>query len=374
MAGIYIHIPFCKQACHYCNFHFSTNLQLKEAFIEALIKEMVLRKDYLQGQQVETVYFGGGTPSMLEAVEIRRIWEHLNQQFTITDGAEITLEANPDDLTAAKVQELRQTPVTRFSIGIQSFHEADLLYMNRAHNAAEAEACVKLAQDAGFDNITIDLIYGGPTLSDEGWQQNMIRTFALGIPHFSAYCLTVEPKTALADMVKKKKVADVDDAKAARHFSMLMEAVPAAGYEHYEISNFALPGRYSKHNSNYWKGAHYLGLGPSAHSFNGTSRSWNVANNAKYIKALTDNQLPLETEQLSLADQYNEYLMTSLRTMWGADMGYIEKNFGLEKRTQLLGEIGGFNGKLLLNLDKLTLANEGKLMADSIISELFDVN
>lgn len=286
MAGIYLHIPFCKQACYYCNFHFSTSLAQKDAMVQAILREIQLQQNYLDGLAVSSIYFGGGTPSILPEEDLQALLQALHQHFNITPDAEITLEANPDDLTAAKLAALKAAGINRLSIGVQSFHEEDLQWMNRAHNSQQATQCITLAQAAGFENITIDLIYGGPTLSDEGWAANVQQAIALKVPHLSCYALTVEAGTALDHFIKKKKMAAVDTDKAARHFEQLMQWMQAAGYEHYEISNFALPGWHSRHNSSYWQGKSYLGIGPSAHSFNGTSRQWNIANNTAYILSL----------------------------------------------------------------------------------------
>jgi len=315
MAGIYIHIPFCKQACYYCDFHFSTSLKYKDELIQALIKEIKLQKDYLAGETVETVYFGGGTPSVLNADEINILLNTITNLHTVSANAEITLEANPDDLSKEKLQALRQTSLNRLSIGIQSFFDEDLAWMNRAHRANEAESSVKRAQDTGFENITADLIYGYPLLTDQKWKYNLDKIFALDIPHVSSYSMTVEPRTALASFIKTKKQQPMDEQQSAEQFILLMDAMQAHGFEHYEISNFCKPGNYSRHNSNYWKGVKYLGLGPSAHSYNGETRQWNVANNAKYIVALEKSEIPAETETLSEANRLNEYIMTSLRTM-----------------------------------------------------------
>ncbi len=284
MAGIYLHIPFCRQACHYCNFHFSTSLKGKNDFVGALLKEMRLRKDYIGGEPVETIYFGGGTPSLLEAGELEAIMEGLRMHFVIDPGAEITLEANPDDIEGIRLEAWRVAGINRLSIGIQSFFEADLQWMNRAHNAVQAGECIRMAQEEGFRNISIDLIYGGPTLPDSHWMENVDRAIALQIPHLSCYALTVEPRTALDKMIQQHKKQDVSPDDQARQLLLLMDWMKQSGYEHYEISNFALPGHRSRHNSAYWQGKTYLGLGPSAHSYNGVSREWNVANNALYIK------------------------------------------------------------------------------------------
>jgi len=373
MAGIYLHIPFCRRACYYCNFHFSTSLGQKDALVDSLLQEMMLQQPYLQGQQVDTVYFGGGTPSLLDDADLRRIMEKLRQLFPISGQAEITLEANPDDLQPEKLQALKAIGVNRLSIGVQSFHEADLRWMNRAHNSTQALQCIQDAQAAGFHNLSIDLIYGGPTLSDEGWAENVQQAIALQIPHLSCYALTVEPGTALDHFIKQHKVAAVDPDKAARHFEMLVQWLAAAGYEHYEISNFALPGCRSRHNSSYWQGQAYLGLGPSAHSFNGHSRQWNVANNSSYINAIKEGKVPFELENLTPEMMLNEYIMTSLRTSEGCHLYLVEERFGTDKRRQLETASREFilAGKMVQQQDTLVLTPEGKLFADGIAAELF---
>lgn len=374
MAGIYLHIPFCKQACNYCNFHFSTSLRLKDDMIDAIIKEMGLHKSYLEGQTLETVYFGGGTPSLLSADELMRIWSALEEHFPNQDLKEITLEANPDNLTPEYIKALISTPINRLSIGIQSFHDKDLQYMNRAHNAREADYAVKAAQDKGFENISIDLIYGTPTMSDKEWTENIEKALVLGVPHISSYALTVEPKTALAHAIEKGKSKEPDNAQTAAQFEQLMENLKQAGYDHYEISNFALPGKHALHNTNYWRGKHYLGLGPSAHSFNTYSRQWNVANNPQYISSiLKDGKVPYEVEQLSFEDRFNEYIMTSLRTMWGADLSHIHHQFGDDVMDDFADQIKDYEqkGLMLVSKEKLVLTSKGKLFADKIASELF---
>lgn len=373
MAGIYIHIPFCKQACHYCNFHFSTSLQLKNDFIGALLKEVELQQNYLGNEVVKTIYFGGGTPSILSIENLWSILNSINTSFVIDPDPEITLEANPDDINPEKLQQWKQLGINRFSIGIQSFYDEDLQWMNRVHNAGEAEKCIKQVKAAGFNNFSIDLIYGGPTLSNEHWEQNISKAIELNVPHISCYALTVEPKTALAKMIELKKKETVDSEKQAQHFLILMDAMQKAGYEHYEISNFAIPGFRSKHNSSYWQGQKYLGLGPSAHSFNGSSRQWNIANNALYIQSLKRNELTFEKEELSVQTQLNEYIMTSLRTMEGLDLNYVTDKFGSNYSDKLLAE--SLHQKYQLNLrlhnSHIILTNEGKLFADGIASGLF---
>ncbi|MDP9077946.1 MAG: radical SAM family heme chaperone HemW [Bacteroidota bacterium] len=372
MAGIYIHIPFCKQACHYCDFHFSTSLKYKDDLLRALIKEIGLQKTYLAGESVETIYFGGGTPSILSADELNLLISTITKLHTVATNAEITIEANPDDLDKAKLQALRQTDINRFSIGIQSFFDEDLMWMNRVHRAAEAEASVKRAQDLGFENITVDLIYGYPLLNDTKWKYNLDKVFELDIPHVSSYSMTVEPQTALAAFIKKKKQAPMNDQQSAEQFVLLMDAMQSHGFEHYEISNFCKPGHYSRHNSNYWKGVKYLGIGPSAHSFNGETRQWNVANNAKYIQSLEKAEIPAETEVLTEADRLNEYTMTSLRTMWGLDLKKII-SIAAGADSPLIKAAEPFFEKRWIERteDIITLTPMGKLYADHIASELF---
>ena len=342
--------------------------------MSAIKREMVLRKNYLQGQTIETIYFGGGTPSLLSVNELMDIWKTLEENFPNQDLKEITLEANPDNLTAPYLKELKATPINRLSIGIQSFFDKDLAYMNRAHNAKEADYAVKAAQDMGFENISIDLIYGTPTMSDNEWLQNINTAAALGIPHISSYALTVEPKTALAHAIDKGKTKEPDNSQTANQFEMLMEQLQEAGYDHYEISNFAKPGKYALHNTNYWRNKHYMGLGPSAHSFDGSSRQWNIANNPAYIKSvIAENKVPFEIEKLSFADRFNEYLMTSLRTMWGADLQLITENFGTDVTTQLREDAKEYRERdwMIEEDNKLKLTKAGKLFADKIAGELF---
>ena len=372
MAGIYIHIPFCKQACHYCDFHFSTSQQYRPDIVKALAQEISLQKDYLNHAVIDTIYFGGGTPSLLESGEINFLLDTIAQHHQVNTGAEITLEANPDDLTREKVQSLRQTDINRFSIGIQSFFDEDLLWMNRAHRSNEAEASFKRVQDAGFSNITTDLIYGYPLLTHEKWEHNMNLTFALQVPHVSAYSMTVEPRTALAAFIKKKQTPPVNDQQSAEQFTRLMERMQQQGFEHYEISNFGKPGHHSRHNANYWKGVPYLGIGPSAHAFNGQSRQWNVANNAKYLQALAQNKLPAEVEHLTTVNRLNEYIMTSVRTMWGLDLDHLDTITLGASPILLKNAVPFFNNNWLSrNAQTLTLTPAGKLYADHIAAELF---
>lgn len=373
MAGIYLHIPFCKQACYYCNFHFSTSLAQQPALIKQMLREITLQQDYLAGQTVTSIYFGGGTPSLLSRNDLQQLLEKLYATFKIDPDAEITLEANPDDLSPEKLGELRAAGINRLSIGVQSFHEEDLRWMNRAHDSRQALQSIRDARDAGFDNLTIDLIYGGPTLSDEGWAANVQQAIDLGVQHLSCYALTVEPGTALDQFIRKKKVPVLDTDKAARHFEQLMQWTAKAGYEHYEISNFALPGWHSRHNSSYWQSQPYLGLGPSAHSFNGHSRQWNIANNALYIKSMERDAVPFELEELTPTMMLNEYIMTTLRTSLGCLLPTVAERFGTDKRDTLLKNARPFldKGWMVLRNEALVLTPEGRLFADGIASDLF---
>ena len=372
MAGIYLHIPFCRQACNYCNFHFSTSLARKNDFISALLKEISLRRDYLEGELVETVYFGGGTPSLLETEEIERILHALRSQFLLDAGAEITLEANPDDfdINPVRLRAWRQAGINRLSIGVQSFFEEDLRWMNRAHTASQALDCIRQAREEGFDNLSIDLIYGGPTLPDLHWMENVERAIGLGVPHLSCYALTVEPRTALDALIRRHETADVSPEDQARQFVLLMDWMAAAGYEHYEISNFALPGHRSRHNSAYWQGKKYLGLGPSAHSYDGVSREWNIANNTKYIG---EPGLVGEKEVLTAEQRLNEYIMISLRTVEGIDLRVMAERFGGELTEDLRrrAEKWVLGAKLRFAGESLQLTREGKLLADGIAADLF---
>src|SRR5687767_7833067 len=365
MAGIYIHIPFCRQACHYCNFHFSTSLQYKNELLTALLKETELQKEYLGNENVETIYFGGGTPSLLDTPDLGSQVDKIKNNYNVTVDAEITLEANPDDITEEKLIGWKKTGINRLSIGVQSFFEEDLVWMNRAHNAQQAIDNLQLTIKQ-FDNITIDLIYGHPLLTNEKWKQNVEKVIALNIPHISCYALTVEPKTPLSKMIKEKKKEDIQQEQQAEQFLLLMEWLEDAGYEHYEISNFSKPGFRSRHNSSYWQGKKYLGLGPSAHSFDGQSRQWNISNNARYSESLAKETIPFEKETLTPVQQINEYIMTSLRTAEGLDLNRVPGS-EFKLNSQKLIE----SGKLILRENKLILSKEGKLFADGIAAELF---
>jgi oxygen-independent coproporphyrinogen-3 oxidase len=373
MAGIYIHIPFCKKACHYCDFHFSTSAVYKNQMVQALRAEIGRRRDYTGTEEIETIYFGGGTPSVLGADELAMLIDEITYCYPVSSSAEITLEANPDDLNAQKVRELKQTPVNRFSIGIQSFFEEDLQWMNRAHSAAEAQSSIKRVQDAGFENITADLIYGYPLLSDEKWKFNIRELLSLQIPHISSYSMTVEPATALASFICKGKQKAMDESQSARQFQTLIDELDGAGFEHYEISNFAKSGWHSRHNSNYWEGVNYIGIGPSAHSFNGDSRQWNVADNMKYIQAILSGNIPYELEQLTPENRLNEYIMIALRTSKGMNLDTISRRFGGDYTALVKESLEPFLDKewATINDRTVTLSREGKLFADHIASELF---
>ena len=373
MAGIYVHIPFCRQACNYCNFHFSTSLKLQNDFLVALLKEIELRRDYTAGETIDTIYFGGGTPSLLPTAHIGRILEELRLKFTVDASAEITLEANPDDINPGRLAEWVRLGINRLSIGVQSFFEADLRWMNRAHNAAQAMACIPMAQDAGIRNISIDLIYGVPGMTDDNWQTNMAKAVALGVPHLSCYALTVEPGTALDSMIRKKKVTPVNNEDQARQFLLMTDFLQKEGFDHYEISNLSRPGWKSRHNSSYWSGVSYLGLGPSAHSFNGSSRQWNIANNALYIQALNNGGPSVEMELLNDQQRFNEYLMTSVRTSEGTDLGRALLMAGPVHAPVLLKYRDEFVGKgwISASEQRMVLTREGKLFADHIASEMF---
>ena len=375
MAGIYIHIPFCKQACHYCNFHFSTSLQYKNDFLAALLKEIQLQSanNYLQNQSIETIYLGGGTPSLLSNQEVKTIIDAIHQVFQVNPHAEITLEANPDDVSVEKLIGWKTSGVNRLSIGIQSLFDEDLQWMNRAHTATEAKQVIQKARVAGFETFTVDLIYGTPGLSDDKWKKNLDWVLQQDISHLSCYALTVEEKTPLFKQINQHQKQDIDPQQQRRQFLFLMDYMQLADFEHYEISNFAKPGHRSKHNSSYWHGTHYLGLGPSAHSFNGTSRQWNVANNQQYIQSLQQGLVPFEKEELTATQQLNEYIMTSLRLMEGCDLHFVQEKFGPEKATQLQQESMLFQQKnwLIEKNNHLILIREGKLFADRIASDLF---
>lgn len=383
MSGIYIHIPFCKQACHYCDFHFSTSLKKKDEMVLALAKEIALRKSEFQDDAVETIYFGGGTPSILQIADIRLLIDEVYRNYKVVDNPEITLEANPDDLTPILsfrgtrnlFKEFKAIGVNRLSIGIQSFFEDDLKLMNRAHNSEEAKSCLEIATQY-FDNISIDLIYGMPNMSNEKWLHNIETALSFNIPHISSYALTVEPKTALHTFIQKGIIPQLDDEVAQEHFHLLVDKLEENEFIHYELSNFGKENYFSKNNSSYWLGKKYIGIGPSAHSYNGISRSWNVSNNALYLKSIQENQLPLETETLTKTDRYNEYVMTGLRAIWGISLNRIETEFGKTYLDYLNQQAAKYIEDHLLFVDEniLRTTKSGKFLSDGIASDLFLLN
>ena len=373
-AGLYLHIPFCKKACVYCNFHFSVSLKNKSDLLRAMLTEIEQQRDYLKNTPISTIYLGGGTPSLLTADEINILFDTIYKFYPVNELKECTIEANPDDLDKNYLKALKNTPITRLSIGVQSFIESDLQYMKRAHTAQQADFCIKAAQDTGFTNLSIDLIYGTPGLTDAGWKSNLSKTKLLEIPHFSAYALTVEDKTALHSAIQKKKSEPVDPEQAAGQFEILAEFAALNGYDHYEISNLALPGKYAVHNTNYWLGMPYLGIGPSAHSFNGNSRKSNISNNALYTSELFSGRpSPGEIEELSTVQHLNEYIMTSIRTMWGCDLMHIGNKWGNEFAAEILKSTERLIERNLLTNEHqvLKLTPKGKLFADKIASDLF---
>ena len=385
MSGIYIHIPFCKQACHYCDFHFSTNLKKKDEMVLALAKEIEMRKSEFQDEIVETIYFGGGTPSILQIEDLKFLIDAVYRNFKVVENPEITVEANPDDLTENRIIELSKNKVNRLSIGIQSFFEDDLKLMNRAHNVEEAKNYLEIATQY-FDNISIDLIYGIPDssqsgeqakqMSNEKWLQNIETALSFGVPHISSYALTVEPKTALHSFIQKGIIPQPDDEVAQEHFQILVDTLSENGFIHYELSNFGKENYFSKNNSSYWLGKKYIGIGPSAHSYDGKNRGWNVSNNSRYIKSIQENKLPIEIETLTKTDRYNEYIMTGLRTIWGVSFERIEQEFGKTYLDYLNQQAAKFIEDHLLFVDDniLRTTKKGKFLSDGIASDLFLLN
>jgi oxygen-independent coproporphyrinogen-3 oxidase len=369
LAGVYIHIPFCKQACTYCNFHFATSLRRKNELVAALLGEMELRKHYLDKESVETIYFGGGTPSLLDTHDLELLVKKVYSTYTVTPAAEITIETNPDDVTEPRVTEWKAAGVNRLSIGVQSFFEEDLRWMNRAHSAQEAVRCVELAIKH-FDHITIDLIYGIPSLTNEKWKSNVNRSIALGVPHLSCYALTVEPKTPLDKMIRTHQTPNINPDDQLEQFLLLMEWMNDAGYEHYEISNFARPGFRSRHNSSYWQGKKYIGIGPSAHSFDNISRQWNVSNNHIYIDTIQKGNVPYEKEILTPVQKLNEYIMTSLRTIEGLDLNRLP-DATLIHELEVASRKFVQRGLMVQDNKHLRLTQKGKLVADGIAADLF---
>ncbi len=374
MSGIYIHIPFCKQACHYCDFHFSTSTKKKSQLVAMLCKELELRKDEI-GQKIQTIYFGGGTPSLLNSEELDLIFETIFENYEVSENAEITLEANPDDLTEEVIKMLDASPVNRLSIGVQSFFEADLKLMNRAHNSEEALKSLQLAKQF-FDNISIDLIYGIPGQSNDQWIENLDIALKLDIPHISSYALTVEPKTALEKFIEKGKVKPVEDETYREQFDILVNTLTCTGFEHYEFSNYGKPGYHSQNNMAYWMGKPYLGIGPSAHSYDGTFRKWNISNNSLYINSIEAGKLPQQTEQLSTTDSYNEYVMTRLRTKFGVSAHDIQAKFGEKYSIHFLKETDKFlKDELMQNVENtFHITSKGKFLSDGIAADLFYID
>jgi len=371
MAGIYIHIPFCKKLCFYCDFYHVISVADSSAFRVALIKEISLRKDYLGSETISTIYFGGGTPSVFSVEEIAAILGEIRNNFIVEYDCEITIELNPDDVSSSYLAGLKGLNINRISLGIQSWRDDDLKMMNRRHSAAQAEDALRDVFSAGFENVTVDLIYGIPGMTAKDWEANLDFTFSFGIKHLSAYHLTIEKGTVFGKMLEKGQMVEIDEDESSTLFNILIEKAEAAGFIQYEISNFGKPGYFSKHNSNYWKQVNYIGLGPSAHSFNGFSRQWNVKNLKGYIKSVNAGQPDFEKEELDLKTRFNEYIMTSLRTMWGIDLEYIEKTFEKEGYDYIINLAGKFKEYGLIKMDKktLVLTNQGKMISDNIISE-----
>ncbi len=375
MSGIYIHIPFCKQACHYCDFHFSTSLKKKDEMVLALVKEIKLRKSEFNEDIIETIYFGGGTPSILDVSDLRLLINAVYKYYKVVDNPEITVEANPDDLTKERIIELSINQINRLSIGIQSFFEDDLKLMNRAHNSEEAKQCLEFSTQY-FDNISIDLIYGVPNMSNEKWFQNIQTALSYNIPHISSYALTVEPKTALHSFIQKGIITKPDDEVAQEHFQILVDTLTENNFIHYELSNFGKENYFSSTNSGYWLGKKYIGIGPSAHSYNGEKRSWNVSNNSLYLKSISENKLPSTSEILSKTDRYNEYIMTGLRTIWGISLDRIASEFGATYLDYLNQQATRYIEDHLLFVDEniLRTTKKGKFLSDGIASDLFLLN
>ena len=373
MSGIYIHIPYCKQKCTYCNFHFSTNIKNVEEMISAMLVEIENKKNYFKKNEIHTIYFGGGTPSFIESKKLDELLEKIKSLYKIIDNAEITIELNPDDITESKLQELKSIGFNRLSIGVQSFFDEDLKFMNRSHSSQEAIDSIKLSQKSGFKNITIDLIYALPHLSNTNWEKNLTKINVLGIEHFSAYALTVEPKTKLDYLIKSKKINAISDDKVVEQFKILQEKTRNMGFIQYEISNFCKKENYSKHNSSYWKRKNYIGIGPSAHSFNGNQRQWNIKSNSKYIKKIKKKEKYFEVENISNVEKYNEYILTSLRTIWGVNHDYIKSNFDEKINLNFKNSVKKWlDTKNVINKNgHYNLTNKGMIIADSISSDLF---
>lgn len=372
MAGIYIHIPFCKTLCAYCDFYHIIAPPDEQPFVEALLKEAELQREYTGNQKISTIYIGGGTPSALPAASLKKILGRIFSLYEVDKDCEITVEINPDDVSREYIERLKETEINRISVGIQSWRDADLKLMNRRHNASQAAIALEEIFSAGYGNVTIDLIYGIPGMTSAAWLSNLDFSFRFGIKHFSAYHLTIEPGTLFGKMKEKGMLSETDEEESNLQFNLLIEKASDAGFIHYEISNFGKPGFFSVHNSNYWKQVNYLGLGPSAHSFNGYSRQWNVRDVKKYIKSLNSGTLMFEREELSKRIRFNEYIMTSLRTMWGIDLDYVEEKFDKEGYDYIVNLSGKLIDYGLMRQDKktLVLTNQGQMISDNIITEL----
>lgn len=372
MAGIYLHVPFCKTRCIYCDFYSTTRSELRERYIQALCRELEMRRDYLQGEPIETIYFGGGTPSQLSAEEFAKIFATLEQTFDLEHCREITLEANPDDLTPEYLQTLSLLPFNRISMGIQTFDDPTLKLLKRRHDASQALRAVEACRKAGFQNISIDLIYGLPGETLERWEHDLQQAISLNVEHISAYHLIYEEETPIYKMLKQHQVSEVDEESSVSFFSLLIDRLAEAGYEHYEISNFCRPGKYSQHNTAYWQGVKYLGCGPSAHSFDGETREWNSSSIDQYIKGMNEELRPYETEQRDIPTRYNEFILTSLRTMWGLPLERLQQEFGEELTRYCLRMADEHlqNGTLTQRNGALCLTREGIFVSDGIMSDL----
>ncbi|MDN5216544.1 radical SAM family heme chaperone HemW [Fulvivirgaceae bacterium BMA12] len=373
MAGIYLHIPFCKQACYYCDFHFSTNSSYTDAMVAAMAKELKLQQHYLSEAEVNTIYFGGGTPSLLSKDQITLLLNEIYQHYPIGADPEITLEANPDDLSRDKLTQLKACGINRLSIGVQSFDDVQLAFMNRAHTAKEALQSINDARTLGFDNITIDLIYGIPNSSLNDWASNLAQAVALKVPHISAYCLTIEPGTVFGHRQQKKQLTPLQEDVTAEQFELLVKTLDENGYDHYEVSNFCLPGMHSRHNSNYWKFQKYLGVGPSAHSFDLSTRQFNIKNNHLYISKIDQDIIPCQVESLTDKDKANEYLLTSLRTSWGCDLHFLKDRFNIDLLKSQSEKLNDYLEKKLIvkSNNVIFLTTHGRLVADKIIEDFF---
>jgi oxygen-independent coproporphyrinogen-3 oxidase len=373
MAGIYIHIPFCRDACHYCDFHFAISYSKADEMVDAICREISLRKSYLDQQELNTIYFGGGTPSSLPVSKISQIIETVYANHPVSDQPEITLEANPDDLDPDYINNIQKAGVNRLSIGVQSFINEDLQWMNRTHNSSQAETCIGLCQKAGFSNLNVDLIYGLPGQTAEKWVSNINKIIELNVPHISAYHLTYEPGTVINYKKEKRKLEELNEDDSIEQFQVLISHLNRAGFIHYEISNFAREGFFSKHNLGYWNQEPYIGIGPSSHSYNGISRQWNHPRNRSYISSMHENRDFFEIEILTSDIKFHEYIMTSLRTKWGTDLDYIKRIFGDKHLNHILEKSYQYviSGDMIREEEKIILTDKGKLISDFIMQDMF---